>query len=169
MDPLIQILKRLNDNGVDFVLIGGMAAIAHGSPLLTRDVDVCVLFSDENVVRMLDAFRGIRPRLRHRPDRMPLPDDPERLHGLKNPYLETDLGNIDLLGELPGVCSAEELKDQTVTMDVGGFTCRVLDLETLIKAKTVAGRPRDKLAVMHLEAIRKMRQQNPGLFEEPGR
>lgn len=156
MDTLLQLLKLLDDKGVAFVVIGGMAAIAHGSPVMTQDVDVCVSFDDENLPRILDALRPVRPRLRQRPDLMPLPDDPDRLRGIKNLYLVTDLGSIDLLGELPGVCSYSDLAHRSVEMDVGGFRCRVLDLDTLIEAKRVAARPKDRYALVHLEAIRDM-------------
>ncbi|MCU0726345.1 MAG: hypothetical protein MUE73_11225, partial [Planctomycetes bacterium] len=77
--------------------------------------------------------------------------------GLRNLYLETDLGLIDLLGELPDVCSFEDLAGRTVEMDVGGFACRVLDLDTLIRSKEVANRDRDRLALPWLRAIRDAR------------
>ncbi len=98
---------------------------------------------------------------------MPLPEDPARLRGLKNLYLDTDFGKIDLLGELPGVCSFAELRDRVIEMDIGGFRCRVLDLDTLIQCKRVAGRVKDRYALIHLEAIRKMKIQQPGLFDDP--
>jgi hypothetical protein len=159
MDPLIQILKRLNEQGVDFVLIGGMAAIVHGSPVVTNDIDVCVSFSQENIPRILAALSPINSRIRSHPKKMLLSDVIERLDNLKNLYLSTDLGNIDLLGELPGVCSFEELRDKTVILDIApDLSCRVLDIDTLIAAKRVAGRMKDTLTIHHLEAIKKHRR-----------
>lgn len=87
---------------------------------------------------------------------MPLPDDPQRLRGVKNLYLLTDLGLVDLLGELPGIGSFDDLRERTVKMDVGGFHCRVLDLDTLIAAKRAAGRGKDMVGVRHLEVIKQM-------------
>ncbi|HVT91066.1 MAG TPA: hypothetical protein VHD56_19595 [Tepidisphaeraceae bacterium] len=148
-------MKLLSDHKIDFVVIGGVAAALHGSPMATLDIDVCIGFSDAMVSTLISALRPIHPRLRHRPDKMPLPEDPSRLTGLKNLYLDTDLGKIDLLGELPGVCSFHELHDKTVMMDVGsGLMCRVLDIDTLIAAKRKAGRDKDKLAIRYLEAIK---------------
>ncbi len=89
---------------------------------------------------------------------MPLPDDVERLRGIKNIYVVTDIGPIDLLNEVPGIGTYDELKDRTVLLDVGGFSCRVLDLDTLIASKKKAARPKDHTAVMHLEAIKRIRE-----------
>jgi predicted nucleotidyltransferase len=156
-----EILKALKDSGLDFVVVGGIAAALHGSPASTLDLDVCTSFNEANVEKMLRALRPLHPRLRHHPDRMPLPEDPERLRGLKNLYLETDLGMIDLLGELPDVCTFDDLAGRTVEMDVGGFECRVLDLETLIRTKEVANRDKDRLALSYLRAIREARRTGP--------
>lgn len=79
--------------------------------------------------------------------------------------LVTDVGVIDLLGELPGVGSFDDVRDKTVEVNVGGFLCRVLDLETLILSKKTAGRDKDLIGVRHLEAILRKREQEPGLFD----
>jgi hypothetical protein len=165
MDSLLQILKRLTECKVDYVLIGGMAAVAHGSPVITQDVDVCTSFDEANLVKILAALRPLDPRIRDRPDKMRLPEDIERLEGLKNLYLVTTLGKIDLLGELPGIGPYAEIRGRSVEMDVGGFCVRVLDLETLIAAKKVANRDKDRIAVRHLEAIQSYMRKNPKLFE----
>ena len=156
MDPLIQILKRLNEQNVDFVLIGGMAAIVHGSSVTTSDVDVCVSFSQENLPKILAALSSINPRVRRHPVKMTLSEVVERFDNIKNLYLMTDLGNVDLLGDLPGICSFEELRNRTVILKIApDLSCRVLNIDTLIAAKHVAGRPKDKLTIHHLEAIKK--------------
>src|SRR5271156_3145508 len=100
---LIDLLKRLNDNGVEYVVIGGVAAIMHGSPRTTLDVDVCASLIEPNLSRILSMLRGINPRFRMRPDKLPVPDDPERLRGFNNLCLDTDLGTIDFLTEVSGV------------------------------------------------------------------
>ena len=84
MDPLLQILRRLTECGAEYVLIGGMAAIAHGSPMMTQDADICTTFEEANLVKILAALRPLDPRIRDRPDKMRLPEDIERLEGLKN-------------------------------------------------------------------------------------
>src|SRR5947209_7757300 len=126
---LRDLLQRLNDAGLEYVVVGGIAAVTHGSPRATFDLDVCAPLVEPNLSRMLDALRGIRPRFRMRPDRMPLPDDPTRLQDFKMFCLETDLGTIDLLGDISGVGSFEEVARQSTSMNIGGVTCRVLNLD----------------------------------------
>lgn len=80
----------------------------------------------------------------------------------------TDLGVIDFLSELSEVGDFHAIKDRTIVLNLGGVTCRMLDLDTLIAAKKAAGREKDRIGVWHLEAIRAIRDQQPGLFDEPG-
>ena len=155
-----ELLKRLKDCDVEFFVIGGVAASILGSPLPTLDVDVCAPMHDENLRKILDALRDVRPRLRMRPDKMPLPDDLDRLRGIKNIYLVTDIGPIDLLHEVPGIGSYADVAARTVMLDLGGFACRVLDLDTLIASKKIAARPKDHAAVMQLEAIKRVQERD---------
>ena len=83
-----------------------------------------------------------------------LPDDPARLKGFSNLYLTTDLGQLDILDEIPAVGGYTEVAQHTVTVDVGGVSCRVLDIDALIQAKRALGRPRDVQAATELDAIR---------------
>jgi hypothetical protein len=96
-----EFLKRLTDHDVEFFVIGGVAASLFGSPLPTLDLDVCAPMHGANLQKILDALRDIRPRFRMRPDKMPMPDDLERIRGIKNIYLVTDIGPIALLNEVP--------------------------------------------------------------------
>jgi hypothetical protein len=150
----LELLRRLNNGGVPFVIIGGVAAIAHGSARLTEDVDLCVPLTHENAVQIIRAFRGLNPRWRMRPDLPIVTEDSENLRGLKNMYLRTDLGQIDILGELPGVCGVDELEARSVEMIFAGIPCRVLDIDTLIQAKEFAGREKDRPALTELKIIR---------------
>jgi predicted nucleotidyltransferase len=152
------LLKRLSDGGVEFVLIGGSAAIVHGSDVVTRDVDICASMADENVVRIITALQDVNPRLLSRPDLPVITPASQHLHNLKNMYLRTDIGRLDVLGELPEVCSFDELATNAVEMDVFGIRCRVIDIDRLIAAKRVAGRDRDLRAIEDLEAIKKERE-----------
>jgi predicted nucleotidyltransferase len=158
MDQMIEILKRLTEHQVEYVLVGGMAAVAHGSSMVTKDVDVCAPLGEPNLSKILNALREIHPKLRMRPDRMPLPDDPDRLQGLNNLYLVTDFGVIDFLGELTGVGHFDEVVKHSRPGDLGGFTCQIIDLDTLITAKRAAGRAKDMRALPELEALRQRRE-----------
>ncbi len=153
-----KLLRRLHDNEVQFVIVGGVAAALLGSTMATFDLDVCAPLDDENLGRLVRALRGLRPRWRFRPDRVFLFNSVERFRGFQNLYLDTNWGILDVLGELPGIGTFHDLHDKTSMMDVGGFNCRVLDLDTLIKAKTAAGRAKDVVGVQHLEEIRRQQQ-----------
>ncbi len=163
-----KILWRLKEHGVEFVLIGGLAAAVRGSPVGTLDVDVCAPMSEQNVIRILDALRDIRPRFRFRPDKMLVPDDPARLRGIRDLNLVTDIGILDVMGDLPGVGSYESLIDKSGVLDIGGFSCRVLDVPTLIASKRAAGRAKDMLNIWHLEAMLKADQKQFKLFDASG-
>lgn len=163
----LKLLHRLTLNEVRFIVIGGVAATLRGSPVATFDVDVCAPMDDENVLKIHQALKDLNPRFRFRPDLMRVPEDPSRLYGIRNLNLATDLGAIDLLGELPNICNFKELQERSTMMDVGGFSCRVIDLDTLLAAKRSAGREKDALNIMHLEAIRRAQQNQPGLFDSP--
>jgi hypothetical protein len=166
MDPLFQILKRLTEHEVQYVLIGGMAAMLHGSAVVTQDVDVCAPLEPPNLERIVRALRGLDPRFRFRPDKMPLFDDPARLVGFRNINLVTDWGVIDILGEVSGVGTYAEVVPRSREVQLAGFRCRLLDLDALIDAKRAAGREKDLIGVRHLEVIKKHLDQNPGLFDD---
>jgi hypothetical protein len=164
MNP-IELLRRLTEAKVDFIVIGGAAAIAHGSAVTTEDLDVCAPLSGSSAVRIVESLQDLRPVFRMRPDLGPVRPDNRYLPLLKNLYLRTDAGQLDVLGELPDVCSYDELAGRCVTMNVEGFACRVIDIDTLIEAKRAAGRDKDLMTIKFLEAIKKKRGSDPGLFD----
>ena len=135
------------------MLIGGFAAIAHGSSLQTRDVDVCIRLSEVNLTRIQAAFSDLHPAHRARPD-IPLELTPELCARLKNLYLKTDLGIVDCLGEVKGVGDYEEALRHSIALELPFGTCRLLDLDTLIIAKEAVGRPHDLLTVQQLKAVK---------------
>ena len=97
MSDLTGLLQRLHAHNVEFVLVGGFAAVVHGGTLLTRDLDVCCRFSEENLRRIGAAVVDLHPVHRTRPD-LPLVLTPELCATLKNFYLKTDIGSLDCLG-----------------------------------------------------------------------
>ena len=153
MPNLEGLLERLVRHKVEFVVIGGYAAMAHGSTYVTFDVDVCTPLTGTNLERIHAAFADLHPYLRMTPQEIPftLPADME--HGFKNVYLKTDLGQIDCLGSLPDVGDYEFAKAHSVSMNLPFGDCRFLDCPTLIRAKEVVGRPKDFLAAKQLRAI----------------
>jgi len=159
MQHLNQLLERLVRAEVECVLIGGFAAIAHGSSLQTRDVDVCIRLGEKNLRRIQTAFEGFHPVHRARPD-IPLNLTSELCARLKNLYLKTDLGIVDCLGEVLGIGGYEDALRHSVPLDFPFGTCRLLDLDTLIKSKEALGRPHDLITVEQLKAVKAHNSKN---------
>jgi hypothetical protein len=153
MHNLSELLRRLIAGQVEFVLVGGFAAVAHGATMVTRDVDVCCRFSEANLMRIQNALADLHPVHRSRPD-MPLQLTPEQCASLKNLYLKTDLGVVDCLGEVLGVGGFEQAAQHVVEVETPSGKCLILDLDTLIVAKEAVGRDHDLITVKHLKAIK---------------
>ena len=148
------LLSTLERNRVEFIVVGGAAAIAHGSARFTQDLDVVYRRSPENLDRLVAALQDLAPYLRGAPPGLPFVWDRATLsHGL-NFTLETSLGLIDLLGEIPGGGTYEDLVDSSIEFRLFAGTTKCLGLEQLIRAKRAAGRPKDLEALAELEALR---------------
>ncbi len=157
MTSFAELLRTLAAAQVDFVLVGGVAAAAHGSPRSTQDLDVVYGRRPENLRRIVDALAPHHPYLRDAPPGLPFRLDAETLQKGLNFPLTSDLGWVDLLGEIAGAGSFEHLLPHTLEVEVFGIVCRVLDLETLIQAKKAAGRVKDFEGIAELERLRERR------------
>lgn len=151
------LLKALRDGGVDFILVGGAAATAHGSARLTEDLDVVYSRVPENIVRLASALGLYSPYLRGAPPGLPFSWDVETMRRGLNFTLTTSLGSLDLFGEIAGGGRYETLLPDCVTLTVFGAPCRCLSLDRLIQVKRAAGRPKDLEAIAELEALREER------------
>ena len=146
-------IETLVDGGVEFVIIGGLAATVHGSARLTEDLDVLYRRTPENQARLAAALAPHAPYLRGAPPGLPFVLDPATLRRGLNFTLVTKLGPLDLLGEVTGGGSYEDLLPKSVEATLFGRTCRVLGLRALIQTKRAAGRPKDFEAIAELEAL----------------
>ena len=159
MTSLSGLLSALGEAQVDFILVGGVAAAAHGSARLTQDVDIVYRRGKDNLERIVAAIGSSQPYLRGAPPGLPFRFDVATLAAGLNFTLSTSLGPMDLLGEIAGGGRYEDLLDHCITADAFGVRCRVLDLDTLIATKRAAGRPKDFEALAELEIIRGRRQE----------
>lgn len=154
MTDFAGIIRVLAQGGMDFIVIGGVAAAAHGSARATYDVDVVYARWPDNVARLAAALAPLKPYLRGAPAGLPFRWDAETIaHGL-NFTLTTTLGDENLLGEIVGGGGYEQLLPRTVKLSLFGAEHRRLDLDTLIHVKRAAGRPKDFEAIAELEALR---------------
>jgi predicted nucleotidyltransferase len=152
------LLRALADGGVEFILVGGVAATVHGSTRLTVDVDAVYRRTPQNIDRLVLALTPYHPYLRGAPPGLPFRwDAPTITRGL-NFTLTTDVGDIDLLGEITGGGGYDRLIAATLSIRLFGIECRCLTLDKLIEVKRAAGRPKDFEAIAELEAIREERK-----------
>jgi hypothetical protein len=152
MPEIESLLTRLVEGRVDFVVIGGYAAMAHGVSLLTQDLDVCMDFAFENLRRLQKTLADLHPVHRMTPQRLALQIEREDL-GLKNLYLDTDLGQLDCLSEVSGLGGFADVMKLSEAIELAGRTCSILGIEGLIKAKQAIGRAHDQLTILQLKAI----------------
>lgn len=147
------LLATLGRHEVAFIVVGGAAAIAHGSARLTQDLDIVYLRTPANLDRLVSALGAHKPYLRGVPAGLPFVWDKATLARGLNFTLVTSLGDIDLLGEIPGGGSYEDLAPGAIALHVFHTRCLCLSLPQLIRAKRAAGRPKDLEALAELEAI----------------
>jgi hypothetical protein len=152
--PLSQLIQTLCDSDIDFIVVGGFAALLHGGTLVTRDLDVCAVLSNEDVEKLRAALHEFHPTHRLTPQRLSFLGNPEPGVPVKNLYLETDLGAVDLLSFIQGVGDFARVRANSIEVDLFGRRCRVISLDDLIRAKEAVGREKDLLSVKELKAIR---------------
>jgi hypothetical protein len=157
MQNLSDLTRKLIEARVEFVLVGGFAAVAHGVTLVTRYVDICCRFSEANLMRIQTAFADLHPVHRSRPD-LPLALTPEQCANLKNLYLKTDLGIVDCLSEVLGVGDFESVLRHSVELVMPFGNCRILDLDALICAKEAMNRDHDRFTARQLREIKRRQQ-----------
>lgn len=147
-------LLLLADSQVRFVIVGGLAITIHGSAYVTFDLDFCYARDTENLSRLAQALLPTRPRLRGAPENLPFRFDAETLRRGLNFTLTTNVGDLDLLGEVIGLGDYAAVESVSMPVDLFGRTFAVLTLDALIASKRAAGRPKDLQVLPELEALR---------------
>ena len=147
------LLGALTREEVEFIIVGGVAATAHGAARLTQDLDVVYARADENLARMERALTPHHPYLRGAPEGLPFVWDVATIRRGLNFTLTTDLGDVDFLGEITGGGLYEDLVGDAVTIEIFESQCLVLGLRKLIEVKRAEGRPKDFEAVAELEHL----------------
>lgn len=146
-------LRLLGEYQVNCVIVGGVAAAIHGSSLLTNDLDVCYARDSANLARLANALQSVQARLRNVPQGIPFLLDAETLKRGLNFTFTTDIGDLDLLGEVRGVGQYDDVRRDSLIVELFGYRFDVIDIGKLIAAKRAAGRPKDLIALPELEAI----------------
>ena len=153
MTDFSRLLAVLTNSSVEFIIIGGFAATAHGSAHVTVDLDVVYRRTAENIVHLAHALEPLQPYLRGAPPGLPFQFDLETIERGLNFTLVTNSGDLDLLGEATGGGTYEALLPRSEVREVFGIECRFVNMETLIHLKRAAGRPKDLERIAELEAL----------------
>jgi hypothetical protein len=152
-DPL-RILETLRRHDVRYVLIGGFAARLLGSPTLTNDLDLCYARDDRNLERLATALQELGARMRGVDEDVPFRLDARTLMAGDAFTLATDAGNVDILGFPSGSGGYDALRRTSETMEIDGHPVSVAAIDDLIRMKLAAGRPKDRVEVEILSALR---------------
>lgn len=158
MSDFARLIRRLVDANVDFILIGGLAANAHGSARVTTDVDISYSRAAPNLARLVKALKPAKPYLRGAPPGLPFEWSIATLRAGLNFTLVTTEGAVDLRGEIVGGGTYEDLLPHSSSHRAFRRDLRILDLPWLIRVKRAAGRPKDLEVIAELEALLEERQ-----------
>lgn len=153
-DP-IRILRQLDADGVEFVLIGGIAGRIHGSPTVTNDLDVCYRRTKVNCERLANTLWELGARLRDLPAALPTRIDASTIWQGHNFTFVTNAGFFDCLAspEEGATTGYEALASNAEPVSIAGATVLVCSLEDLIRMKQAAGRAKDLIEVEVLKAV----------------
>lgn len=152
-DPL-RIIGVLNECGVRYVVIGGLAATAHGSPSITMDLDICYDRRPENLAFLVRALRALHAQLRGAPKDVPFRLDAETIAAGDHFTFATVAGDLDCLGTPGGTEGFEDLAANAEAKDFDGVRALVASIDDLIRMKRAAGRPKDLVEIEILGALR---------------
>lgn len=155
MENLNHLLKLLLASRIEFVLIGGYAAVLHGSSQVTQDIDICAVMTDSYLAILRDVLRDFDPRHRMNPAFQPsLMDYPAKGQKLDNYYLRTTEGTLDIIREVRPVGSFDRIKEKAITVELFGYACKVISLDDLIAVKKAMPRDKDKITLKELEFLK---------------
>ena len=156
------LLASLARNGVRFVLVGGLAAQAHGAARATKDADICPEWSAANLTRLAASLTELRARLKigeGSVETLEVAIDARTIHGLEIGAWRTAAGDVDVLLGIPGggrrkLVRYQQLVENATELEVDGLRVLVASLDDIIRSKELAGRPKDREALAELRSLR---------------
>jgi hypothetical protein len=155
-DP-VRICTILNEEAVEYVVVGGFAAVVHGSSLPTRDIDLVPSRTPTNLARLARALKRMNAMIRTDGDPVPAPLDPPFLANMPLMLnLVTDLGEMDLtFAPSGGLGGFDEWDAHAIVLEIAeGLAVHIAALDDIIDSKRAANRPKDQMALPYLESLR---------------
>jgi hypothetical protein len=155
-----EIFRTLARYGVDYIVVGGMAAVLQGAPVHTIDLDIIYARTEENIARLMPALRELDAIFRT--DSRRLVPNESHLRSTGHKLLQTRCGVLDVLGTVEEDTTYEDLLPDADSLEVVGVSVRVLSLERLIAIKKKLTRPKDRAMLLLLEATLDERRRASG-------
>ena len=146
----------LAEAAVDYVLVGGLAGVLHGSPAMTNNADIVPSRTPDNLVRLSAALRdlGVRLRSSTEPDGVAFDPHPDLLAGMQMLNMTTRCGDLDLTFDPAGTTGYDDLVRRAVEFRILGIRVLVASLDDVIRSKESADRPKDHATLPLLHALR---------------
>ncbi len=151
-----RLLTILHDAELPFVVVGGVAAIAHGAATSTKDLDIVIPMTSDSLNHLMSVLAPLHPMHAHRHDLGVITNSPDELSKFRLLLIDTQLGRLDVLKTVEPIGTYDELK--TVKMElIEGRIFSVIDLDQLITIKAHIGRRKDLIVEQELRAIRALK------------
>ena len=159
----LELFEALDRAGVEYVVIGGLAATLHGSPLRTNDADISPARTAANADRLAAALAALGAKLRTtaEPFGVDFPLDGAFLLATDTWSLVTTAGNLDIAWEPAGTRGYDDLRAGAVRYELGGLDVLVASLLDVIRSKQAANREKDRQALPTLRRLAEMQGGNP--------
>ncbi|MGA2441825.1 MAG: hypothetical protein ABSH08_12780 [Tepidisphaeraceae bacterium] len=156
---LHQIAEVFAKHGVEFIVIGGQAEALMGSARVTYDVALCYRRTQDNLERLAEALKQLKPTLRGAPPNLAFVIDARSLSLGNNYTFDTPLGSLDLLGWVDPLGDYDAVIKNAETYQVGDIELKVIGLTDLIRVKEQIGRAKDRDSLWQLLAIQRLRRE----------
>ncbi|OHV04759.1 hypothetical protein [Mycobacterium talmoniae] len=152
---LPRLFAVLDAHRVAYVLIGGLAAVYHGSPFPTEDADITPQTGRANLIRLAAALDELQARIRTEPEPggLPFACDADTLASATTWKLTTDAGDLDVAFEPAGTRGYPDLRRDATPVALYGVTVRVAALADVVRSKQAANRPKDRRVLPTLREI----------------
>jgi hypothetical protein len=152
---LARLLDVLHRHRVVYVLIGGLAAVYHGSPFPTEDADIAPKHDRRNLERLAAALVDLDAKIRteSEPGGLPFPCDADWLASCRTVNLTTSAGDLDLTFEPAGTSGYDDLRRDATRTELYGVTVQIASLADVIRSKQAANRPKDQRVLPTLREI----------------